>query len=301
MPPASRPRVSWSPPSVGLMSCRVCSVKDMGRAPNLSWSASVLAEAAVKLPVMLAVPAHSDALATGAEITWLSSTMPNWLRGLGNATRRVVTVQKALVPALLKLSTTSFWPVEPEAPCITSEVAFAIWSPFTSAGPRMYLTGNCVSQVTSGIALLTSVIASTLLGLAQLSAASACSSWGVTHAGSLAFFGLAPVVGATVGDAALGVAVRGVAVGAGVVAAVRGVAVGAGGVAAVSAGGKPDLGAVVVVPVTFGGVVAGVVGLVVAVPFGVGVGVAVGAVEAATRTARICSCEGFCREATVAL
>src|ERR1035437_9320690 len=243
---------------------------------------------------MLAVPAHRDALATGAEITWLSSTMPNWLRGLGNATRRVVTVQKALVPALLKLSTTSFWPVEPEAPCITSEVAFAIWSPFTSAGPRMYFTGRCVSQVTSGTALLTSVIASTLLGLAQLSATSACSSWGVTHAGSLAFFGLAPVVGATVGDAALGVAVRGVAVGAGVVAAVRGVAVGPGVVAAVSAGGKPDLGAVVVVPVTFGVLVAGVVGVLVGVPVDVGAGV--GAAEPVTRTGRIRSCEDFCNE-----
>src|ERR1035437_1722310 len=108
MPPASRPRVSWSPPSVGLIVSEVCSLKDIGRAPYLSWSASALAEAGVKLPVMLAVPAHRDACATGGEITCLSRPMPNWLRGLGSDTSREVTLQKAVVPAELKLRTTSF-------------------------------------------------------------------------------------------------------------------------------------------------------------------------------------------------
>src|SRR5665811_673618 len=113
MRPASRPRLSWSPPSVGLMSSRVCSVKDMGRAPNLIWSASTLELAAVKLPVMLALPAVSAAWVTGAEMTRLSRTMANWLRGGGSTTRREVTSPKALVPAALKSSRTSQIPVEP--------------------------------------------------------------------------------------------------------------------------------------------------------------------------------------------
>jgi len=99
-------------------------------------------------------------------------------------------------------------------------------------------------------------MASTLLGLAQLSVASAFSSCGVTHAGSLAFLGLTVVVDE----------------------AVVGLAVGAGVVAAVSAGGKPDLGAVVAVPVAAGLLVAGAVVLPVAVPVDVGTGV--GAVPA---------------------
>src|SRR5665648_1186797 len=276
MRPASRPRLSWSPPSWGLMSSRVWSAKDMGRAPNLSWSANTLELAAVKLPVMLALPEHRDAWATGAEITWLSSTMPNWLRGLGSDTMREVTSQKDLVPAALKSSRTSHWPVAPPWLCCWPEVAFEISVPSTSAGPRMYLTGRSLSQVTMGLAG-SSTMASTLLGLAQSSVASAFSSSGVTHARSLAFLGLAVVVDE----------------------AVVGLAVGAGVVAAVSAGGKPDLGAVVAVPVAAGLLVAGAVVLPVTVPVDVGTGV--GAVPASTRTARIRSCDDFCSEAMVAL
>src|ERR1035437_5680655 len=163
MPPASRPRVSWSPPRVGLMCSEVCSLKDIGRAPNLSWSASALAEAAVNWPVILAVPAHRDACATGGEITCLSSTMPNWLRGAGSDTSREVTLQKAVVPAELKLRTTSFGPVEPPALCTWSEVAFAIWSPLTSAGPRMNFSVPSAEQATMG-KLGLSTIASMLVG-----------------------------------------------------------------------------------------------------------------------------------------
>src|SRR5665647_2240493 len=111
----------------------------------------------------------------------------------------------------------------------------------------MYFSGwvGSLEQVTIGWDAM-SWMASTCLGLAQLSPASCFSSAGVTHARSLAFFGLAP--GAGVAAVARGVAV-GVA------------AVGAGFVAAVSADGNPDLGAVVAVPVAFGALVAGVEGL----------------------------------------
>src|ERR1035437_1567310 len=81
-------------------------------------------------------------------------------------------------------------------------------------------------QVTIGLAG-SSTMASTLLGLAQLSATNSASSCGVTQAGSLAFVGLAAGLGAALGDVAFGAGV--------------GVAVGAV-VAALSAGGKPDLG-----------------------------------------------------------
>src|SRR5664279_3309379 len=104
-------------------------------------------------------------------------------------------------------------------------------------------------QVTMGLAG-SSTMASTLLGFdVHLSASNAAWSCGVTHAGSLAFAGWP---------------------------AVMGVAAGAGFVAAASAGGKPDLGAVVAWPV--------VLGLLVAVPVGVGTGI--GAAEPVTRTTR---------------
>src|SRR5674476_36714 len=237
MPPAIRPRASWSPPSVGLIWSKVCSAKDRGRAPNLSWSASALADTPVKWPVMLAVPAHRDAWADGAEITWLSSTIPNRLRGSGSDTMREVTLQNAVVPAPLKSSRTSHWPLlTPPWPVCWSEVALEIWSPFTSAGPRMYFSGwvGSLEQVTIGWDAM-SWMASTCLGLAQLSPASCFSSAGVTHARSLAFFGLAP--GAGVAAVARGVAVGVAAVARGVAVGVA--AVGAGFVAAVSADGNP--------------------------------------------------------------
>src|SRR5450759_5187894 len=121
-------------------------------------------------------------------------------------------------------------PVEPLEVCCTPEVAFAISEPSTSAGPRMYLARPSVEQVTIGLAG-SSTMASTLLGLAQSSAVNAFSISGVIHAVSLAFLGLAAGVGLAVG------------------VEVTGVAAGAGFVAAASAGGKPDLGAVVAAPV----------------------------------------------------
>src|SRR5450631_228709 len=111
MAPAIRPRVSWSPPSVGLIWSLVCSEKDRGSAPNLSWSARTLELAAVKLPVMLALPAHRACCGTGFEITLLSSTMAPWLRGDGSEVMREVRSQNDLVPAELKSSRTSQMPL----------------------------------------------------------------------------------------------------------------------------------------------------------------------------------------------
>jgi len=220
------------------------------------------------------------------EITLLSNTIPNWLRGDCSGVIRDVTLQNDVVPALLKLSRTSYWPVVPlwfdTAPGVASEIS----EPSTSAGPRMYLTGRSVSQVTIGLFLGSALSFATALRSAQLSEASCCSSSGVTSFGSLAVPAVAS--GAVVGGA-LGVTAVGAA---------EGLVVGAGVVAATSAGGKPDLGAVVAVPVA--------AGLLVAVPVGlrgdtpVGVGVSGGAAEASTSTARICSCEDFCRELTTA-
>jgi hypothetical protein len=75
-------------------------------------------------------------------------------------------------------------------------------------------------------------MASTLLGSAQFRFASCFWRAGVTQARSLGSLGLAPVAGAAVVGVAAGVTAVGLAVGAGFVAAV-------------SAGGKPDLAAVV--------------------------------------------------------
>src|SRR5450631_636313 len=143
----------------------------------------------------------------------------------------------------------------------------------------MYLSGRSASQVTIGL-VGSSTIASTLLGSAQFRFASCFSSAGVTHARSLGFAGLAPVAGAAVGLTAVGVAV------------------GAGFVAAVSAGGNPDLGAVVDELEAFGLLVAVPVGLSGLGPVAVGTGV--GVVGASTRVARIRSCDDFCNELMVA-
>src|SRR5665647_2969648 len=113
MRPASRPRWSWSPPSVGLMSYRNGMVNEMGRAPNLSWSARTLELAAVKLPVILALPAHSAVCGTGSVITRLSSTTAERLRGAGSEMMREVWSQNALLPAELRESRTSQTPLEP--------------------------------------------------------------------------------------------------------------------------------------------------------------------------------------------
>src|SRR5665647_3091762 len=240
MRPASRPRLSWSPPSVGLMSSRVCSVKDMGRAPNLSWSARTLELAAVKLPVMLALPAHSAVCGTGSVITRLSSTTAERLRGAGSEMMREVWSQNALLPAELRESRTSQTPLEPPESCCWPEVALVMSEPNTSAGPRMYLVSPSAEQVSMGLAG-SSTMASTSLGLLQSKAVYAAWTPGVIQARSLGSFSL-PAGAVAV---APGVAV---AVGCAPVAAVT---VGAGVVAAPSACGKLDLGADVAVPVAW--------------------------------------------------
>jgi hypothetical protein len=130
-----------------------------GRAPNFSWSARVFADSWSKLPVMLGLPLVTAPWVTGAEMTWPSSTMANWLRGDSRATRRVEMSANCLVPSPSKTMFTAQRPVL--APCwfVSSPlVALAMRSPDTPTGPRRYFTEPSDSQVmrgwSSGAALL---------------------------------------------------------------------------------------------------------------------------------------------------
>src|SRR6478672_667712 len=226
--PASRPRWSCSLPRVGLTCSCVCGLNDIGRAPNFSWSARVLALVSVKLPVMLAVPPVIALWVTGADSTWLSSTMANWLRGAGSATSREVTSPNFWVPAPSNFSWISTWLVwAPVCVVWKPEEASAMSVPVTSAGPRMYLALRSAEQVTSG--LLGSSTSVSVENFAQFSAANCFSISGVIQAGSLASLG----VPAGAEEVGVGVAAPGVADGLGV-----------GVVAEPSAGGKPLLAVV---------------------------------------------------------
>ena len=100
------------------MSSWVCSVNDIGRAPNFSWFARARADSMVKLPVMLAWPLVMAACVVGAEMTCLSRTMANWFRTPCRPTSRVVTSPNFFAPSPVNFSWTSttfvgwpFWDV----------------------------------------------------------------------------------------------------------------------------------------------------------------------------------------------
>jgi len=81
MRPAIRPIWSCWVPRVAEIVSELCTSKLSGRAPNLSWSARVVALSCVKLPEMLGRPSRMTPIMRGALMTSPSSTKANWSRG----------------------------------------------------------------------------------------------------------------------------------------------------------------------------------------------------------------------------
>src|SRR5665648_821075 len=146
------PRCSCSEPSVAEIWASLCTSKVSGRAPKLSWRASVAAVSRVKVPEMTASPVGMISFTRGAETTRPSSTMPNWLRddaveGPGVASR------KATVPAPSKLTVViHLEPRPPPGRDSRPDDAPVIISPRTSTGPSAYLAVPDWSHVTIALA-----------------------------------------------------------------------------------------------------------------------------------------------------
>ena len=106
MTPARRPAWSWVPASDGPISSLPLRLNVRGRAPNLSWLASVLDVVAVKLPVICETPLVIKACEDGAVMISPSSTMA---KRFCCGVRACVTVLKTPVPLPLSLISTSHW------------------------------------------------------------------------------------------------------------------------------------------------------------------------------------------------
>ncbi len=151
MRPASRPLCSWLLPKVAEMASLLCTLKPIGSAPNLSWSARVFAVVWVNEPVICGLPSVMTAFVVGAEMMRPSSTIANWFFTPVSALSRVVTAANSLVPVALNTMLTAHWPVlTPWLLELSPLVASVIVSPATSTGPRMYLYWPASSQVMSG-------------------------------------------------------------------------------------------------------------------------------------------------------
>ncbi len=149
--PAMSPLCSWVDPRVAEMVSWLCTVKLIGRAPNLSWSARAFEVSWSKEPVICGLPSVITARVRGAEMTLPSSTMANWFCAPSRPLRRVVTSAKARVPVPSKTMFTAHSPVVAPLCVVTCPlVASEMFSPLTSTGPRMYLTLPSVSQVIRG-------------------------------------------------------------------------------------------------------------------------------------------------------
>ncbi len=185
MSPAIRPLVSCEDPSVAEMTSELCSVKLSGRAPNLSWSASALALSCVKLPVMEGLPLVTTPCVTGAEMTSLSSTNANWLRGDSSVIRRVDMSPNCFVPSPSKTRLTDHVPVlTPWLDCWRPLVASEIVLPSTSTGPRTYFAAPSSEQAM--IARSAGAACPSFSGaVAQSYAANSAWRRGVTHETSL--------------------------------------------------------------------------------------------------------------------
>src|SRR6478609_7507281 len=121
MAPAIRPAFSCAAPSSVEIDWAVACVKLSGRAPYLSWLASVVADSWVKLPE-ISVPPAIAWLIRGAETTRPSSVMPTELPTLA-----AVYLAHLAEPADLKSSWTIHSPVVDRVPG---------WALATSARPR---------------------------------------------------------------------------------------------------------------------------------------------------------------------
>ena len=100
MRPAMRPDCSCEVPSVAEIVSEDCTVKLIGSAPNLSWSASDFDDSCVKLPVICGRPSVIAPFIWGAVSTAPSRTNANWSRGDWplRPYRRVLTSPKSSVP-----------------------------------------------------------------------------------------------------------------------------------------------------------------------------------------------------------
>src|SRR6476646_10081691 len=137
MAPAIRPAFSCAAPGSVEIDCAVACVKLIGRAPYLSWLASVVADSWVKLPE-ISVPPAIAWLIRGAETTRPSSVMPTEL-----PTFAAVYLAHFAEPADLKSSWTIHSPVVDRVPGCALETSV----PSMTAGPSRYLVEPSVEQL----------------------------------------------------------------------------------------------------------------------------------------------------------